>query len=281
MTMGNYPATCIIERILNAEIAERRYMPNNKFDLTGKTALITGAGRGIGREIARTFAHAGADIIVAEYIAENGQRTVAEIKGMGRNALFIEVDVRHPDSVNTMVATALEHFPQIDILVNNAGIAQRTKAEESSDDDWLNMMNVNLNGVFWCCRAVGKHMLERGQGSIVSIASMSGMIVNKPQEQTAYNVSKAGVIMMTKSLGAEWASRGVRVNCVSPGYIGTEMTQEGLSDPELKETWLEMTPMGRVGEPQDIANAVLYLASDEAKFATGTNLVVDGGYTAW
>jgi NAD(P)-dependent dehydrogenase (short-subunit alcohol dehydrogenase family) len=256
-------------------------MPNNKFDLTGKTALVTGAGRGIGREIARTLAHAGADIIVAEYIAENGHSAVSEIESIGRKAVFIEVDVRNPDSVNAMVTTALEQFQQIDILVNNAGIAQRVKAEESSDNDWLNMMNVNLNGVFWCCRAVSKHMLERGQGSIVSIASMSGMIVNKPQEQTAYNVSKAGVIMMTKSLGAEWANRGVRVNCVSPGYIGTDMTLEGLSDPELKETWLEMTPMGRVGEPEDIANAVLYLASDEAKFATGTNLVVDGGYTAW
>lgn len=256
-------------------------MPNNKFDLTGKTALVTGAGRGIGREIARTLAHAGADIIVAEYIAKNGQSAVVEIEGIGRKAVFIDVDVRNPDSVNAMVTTALEQFPQIDILVNNAGIAQRVKAEDSSDDDWMNMMNVNLNGVFWCCRAIGKHMLERGQGSIVSIASMSGMIVNKPQEQTAYNVSKAGVIMMTKSLGAEWANRGVRVNCVSPGYIGTEMTKESLSDPELKETWLEMTPMGRVGEPEDIANAVLYLASDEAKFATGTNLVVDGGYTAW
>lgn len=256
-------------------------MAHNKFDLTGKTALITGAGRGIGLATAHALADAGADIIIGEYIAENGQNAVAEIESKGRKSMFIEVDVRQSNSVDAMVATALENFPQIDILVNNAGIAQRVKAEESSDEDWLNMMNVNLNGVFWCCRAVGQHMLERGQGSIVSIASMSGMIVNKPQEQTAYNVSKAGVIMMTKSLAAEWANRGVRVNCVSPGYIGTDMTKDSMANPDLKSVWLEMTPTGRVGEPEDIANAVLYLASDEAKFATGTNLVVDGGYTAW
>jgi NAD(P)-dependent dehydrogenase (short-subunit alcohol dehydrogenase family) len=256
-------------------------MANTRFDLTGKTALITGAGRGIGLATAHALADAGADIIIGEYIAENGQNAVAEIKSKGRKSMFIEVDVRQSSSVDAMVATALENFPQIDILVNNAGIAQRMKAEDSSDDDWLNMMNVNLNGVFWCCRAVGRHMLERGQGAIVSIASMSGMIVNKPQEQTAYNVSKAGVIMLTKSLAAEWANRGVRVNCVSPGYIGTDMTKSSMADPELKSVWLEMTPTGQVGEPEDIANAVLYLASDEAKFATGTNLVVDGGYTAW
>lgn len=253
----------------------------SRFDLTGKTALITGAGRGIGLATAHALADAGADIIIGEYVAENGQSAAAAMAALGRKSMFIEVDVRDPNSVNAMVATALNSFGQIDILVNNAGIAQRVKAEESSDNDWMNMMNVNLNGVFWCCRAVGQHMLERGQGAIVSIASMSGMIVNKPQEQTAYNVSKAGVIMMTKSLGAEWANRGVRVNCVSPGYIGTDMTKASMDDHELNSVWLDMTPMGRVGEPEDIANAVLYLASDEAKFATGTNLVVDGGYTAW
>jgi len=256
-------------------------MTTNPLDLSGQVALVTGAGRGIGLATARALALAGADVIIAEYIAENGEKAVAEIESMGRNSMFIPVDVRDSESVDDMVATALANFPQIDILVNNAGIAQRMKAEESSDEDWLNMMNVNLNGVFWCCRAVGRHMLERQSGVIVSIASMSGMIVNKPQEQTAYNVSKAGVIMMTKSLGAEWANRGVRVCCVSPGYIGTEMTKNSLSQPELKSTWLEMTPMGRVGEPEDIANAVLYLASPVAKFATGTNLVVDGGYTSW
>lgn len=256
-------------------------MSHADFDLSGQTALITGAGRGIGLATARALASAGADIIVAEYIVENGHKAVAEIEALGRKSMFIEVDVRQPASVNRMAAAALAAFPQIDILVNNAGIAQNVPAEDSSDEEWLNMMDVNLNGVFWCCRALGRHMLARGSGAIVSIASMSGIIVNKPQPQAAYNASKAAVIMLTKSLAAEWAGRGVRVNCVSPGYIGTDMTQASLNIPEYKRIWLEMTPMGRVGAPEDIASAVHYLASPAAKFATGTNLVVDGGYTSW
>jgi NAD(P)-dependent dehydrogenase (short-subunit alcohol dehydrogenase family) len=253
----------------------------NPFDLTGKTALITGAGRGIGREIARTLASAGADIVIAEMIAENGKDAANEMQQMGRKSLFIETDVRDSASVNAMAQTAIDAFGRIDILVNNAGIAQHIASEDATDADWLNVININLNGVFWCCRAIGRHMLQQGAGSIVNIASMSGSIVNKPQPQAAYNVSKAGVIMLTKSLAAEWAGRGVRVNSVSPGYIGTEMTKQGMANTAMSRIWLDMTPMGRIGEPLDIACAVWYLASDAARFATGTDLIVDGGYTAW
>lgn len=256
-------------------------MSNPDFDLTGKTALITGGGRGIGLATARKFAGAGADVIIAEFIAENGEAAAAEIESMGRRSMFIEVDVRRSDSVNQMAQTALDAFPQIDILVCNAGIAQAVPAEECSDFDWLNMIDTNLNGVFYCCRALGNHMLGRGSGAIVNLASMSGMIVNKPQPQAHYNAAKAAVILLTKSLAAEWADRGVRVNCVSPGYIGTDMTKPALSNEEWAAMWHEMTPMGRIGEAVDIANAIHYLASPAAKFATGTNLVVDGGYTSW
>ncbi len=256
-------------------------MSNSDFDLTGQTALITGAGRGIGLATARRLAAAGADVIIAEYIVENGERAAAEIEGMGRKSLFIKVDVRHSDSVNRMAEAALGAFSQIDILVCNAGIAQAVKAEECSDEDWLNMMAVNLNGVFWCCRAIGRHMLERGSGAIVNTASMSGMISNTPQPQSHYNAAKAGVILLTKSLAGEWAGRGLRVNCVSPGYIGTDMTAEGMSNTDWYPKWLSMTPQGKVGAPEDVAAAIYYLASPAAKFTTGSNLVVDGGYTSW
>jgi len=251
------------------------------FDLNGKVALVTGAGQGIGLAIAKTLAQAGADIAIAEFNRERGSTAAEAIKALGRQSQWIETDVRNSSSVNTMLAAVVEQFGKIDILVNNAGIVNNIPAEETSDSDWLNVINVNLNGVFWCCRAAGLHMLERGSGVIVNIASMSGMIVNKPQPQAAYNVSKAGVIMLTKSLAAEWAKGGVRVNSVSPGYIGTEMTKRGMSKTEWSQQWLEMTPMGRIGEATDVAHAVWYLASDAAPFATGTNLVVDGGYTAW
>ena len=256
-------------------------MTNSDFELTGQTALITGAGRGIGLATARRLAAAGADVIIAEFIAENGRKAAAEIESMGRKSLFIEVDVRRSDSVNFMAETALKAFPQIDILVCNAGIAQAVPAEDCSDEDWLNMMAVNLNGVFYCCRAIGRHMLERGSGAIVNTASMSGMISNTPQPQAHYNAAKAGVILLTKSLAGEWADRGLRVNCVSPGYIGTDMTAEGMANMDWYPTWMQMTPQKRVGAAEDVAAAIYYLASPAAKFTTGSNLVVDGGYTAW
>jgi len=254
---------------------------DNLFDLRDRVALITGAGRGIGREIARTLARAGAGIAVAELDAETGREAAKEIEGLGRKAAFFQVDVRDSANVDSLAERVLKRFGHIDILVNNAGVAFNTPAEATSDEEWRQVMEVNLNGLFWCCRTVGKHMLERGKGAIVNIASMSGVVVNKPQPQAHYNASKAGVIMLSKSLAAEWASRGVRVNAVSPGYIGTELTRRGMSNPEWHKAWLELTPLGRVGELSEIAHAVWYLASDAASFATGTNLVVDGGYTCW
>ncbi|HEX2623119.1 MAG TPA: glucose 1-dehydrogenase [Phototrophicaceae bacterium] len=253
----------------------------NAFDLTGKVALVTGAGQGIGLAIAQTLAEAGADIVIADFNRDTGESAAAVIRNMGRRAAFIEVDVRNSRSVAAMTEEAVKALGAIDVLVNNAGIVRNTPAEAVPDDEWLNIINVNLNGVFWCCREVGNYMLGRGHGVIVNIASMSGTIVNKPQPQTAYNVSKAGVIMLTKSLAMEWAQRGVRVNSVSPGYIGTEMTKLGMNKTEWSSVWLEMSPVGRIGEPVDVANAVLYLSCDASAFATGSNLVVDGGYSVW
>ncbi len=251
------------------------------FDLAGRVAIVTGGGRGIGREIALTLARAGADIAIAELDIGPASDCIQEIRDMGREAMLIETDVRQPSSVEAMTQQVAARFGKVDILINNAGIAKNTPAEETPDEEWLGIIDINLNGLFWCCRAVGRRMLENGSGVIVNIASMSGSVVNKPQPQAAYNASKAAVVMLTKSLAAEWAGRGVRVNCVSPGYIGTEMTKMGMNNEEWKRTWLEMTPLGRVGEPAEIAHAVWFLASDAAAYATGTNLTVDGGYTCW
>ena len=253
----------------------------NIFDLTGRVAFITGGGRGIGREIADTLADAGATIAISELDAALGANAAAELNSNGHKAIAVQTDVRSPDSVDNAVKITLEALGKIDILVACAGICVNTPAETTTTDDWLNVININLNGVYWSCRAVGKHMLERGSGAIVNIGSMSGSIVNKPQPQAAYNASKAAVIHLTKSLAAEWADRGVRVNSISPGYIGTEMTKRGLSIPEWGKTWLEMTPMGRLGTPKEVAWGVLYLVSDAASFTTGTDLITDGGYSSW
>jgi NAD(P)-dependent dehydrogenase (short-subunit alcohol dehydrogenase family) len=244
--------------------------------LDARVALVTGAGQGIGAEIARTLANAGAQVVVADRNATTGAEMATAVGG-----LFVELDVTDSSSVKGAVEAVLGALGRIDILVNNAGIVGNSPAESTSDEEWRAILSVNNDGVFWCCREVGRVMLEAGRGSIINIASMSGIVVNRPQPQAAYNVSKAAVIMLTKSLAAEWASRGVRVNAVAPGYVATEFTLRGMSNPEWRDEWLRSTPMGRVAQPAEIAPAVLYLASDAASYVTGSVMVIDGGYTAW
>lgn len=260
----------------------RQNLRQNLMDLTGKTALVTGAGQGIGREIARVLARAHADIIIADRNPTTGEDAVREMIALGQKSFFAPVDVASSASVKTMVDEVYKRVDKVDILVNNAGVAGHTLAEDTADEEWRRVMGINLDGVFWCCRDIGKRMLAQGSGSIVNIASMSGHIVNDPQPQTPYNISKAAVIMLTKSLAVEWAKRGVRVNSVSPGYIATDLVKKALDrQPDWKDRWESMTPMGHLGQPSDVAHAVWYLASDAAKFATGTDLLVDGGYTSW
>lgn len=253
----------------------------NKFDLTGRVALVTGAGRGIGQEIARTLAAAGADIAIAELDAASGEETATQVRTLGRRSSAVQMNVMDLESVRSAVAAVIAEYGQIDILVNNAGICFNVTAQDTTLEQWRRMMGINLDGVWFCCQEVGRHMLERGKGSIVNIASMSGLVVNNPQPQSAYNISKAGVIMLTQCLAAEWAMKNVRVNAVSPGYVNTEMTRRGMDTPEWAKTWMDFTPVRRLGEPWEIAHAVWYLASDASGFAVGSNLVIDGGYTIW
>ena len=198
----------------------------------------------------------------------------------GEVALVLTGTVTSQSDLAAAVERIEKELGALTIAVNNAGIAGAEPAETLPMEKWQKIYDVNVSGVFLSCQAEARVMLPRRKGSIINIASMSGSIVNWPQAQAAYNASKAAVIHLTKSLASEWAARGVRVNCVSPGYIGTAMTEAGFRDhPDWGKVWLEMTPMGRMGTPADVANAVWYLASDAAAFATGTDLIVDGGYT--
>src|SRR6202142_4045935 len=192
------------------------------------------------------------------------------------------VDVTKPGEVTEVADDLVRRLGKIDVLVNNAGIARSmTPAETVTDEHWLNVIDVNLNGTFWCCRAFGNYMLKAKSGSIVNIGSMSGFIVNKPQEQAFYNASKAGVHHLTKSLAAEWGARGVRVNAVAPTYIATPLNAFVKSNPQMYDAWIGGTPMGRMGEVDEIASVVLFLASEAASLMTGSIVLVDGGYTCW
>ncbi len=238
--------------------------------------IVTGGGRGIGLEISRAMRAAGAHVVIAETNAVIGLAAALELQGD-----FIETDVTDSSSVRAMIEAVVAKHGRIDCLVNNAGICRNTPSEDVSDEEWRLVMSIDLDGVFYGCREVGRVMLKQGAGTIVNIGSMSGIISNRPQPQSAYNTAKAGVIHLTKSLAGEWASRGIRVNCISPGYIGTPMTKLGLETPEWRETWLSSTPMGRLGEPTEVASVAVFLASAASSFMTGSNVVVDGGYTSW
>ncbi len=253
-----------------------------KFRLDNKIAIVTGGARGIGFATADALSEAGATVVIADMDGALAVKAAEDLTAKGRNVDQITLDVTDPRAVELVHAEIMKRHTRVDILVNNAGIAKSFIPAETMDDaTWLSVLDVNLNGVFWCCRSFGKTMLERGNGVIVNVGSMSADIVNYPQEQAQYNASKAGVHHLTRSLAAEWASRGVRVNAVAPTYIETELTKEVALDPNIRKHWIDGTPMARLGQPSEIASVILFLASDAASLMTGTIVTVDGGYTCW
>ena len=252
----------------------------DRFSLTGKTALVTGAGRGLGQGMALALAEAGADIAIAELDLAAAEETAAEVGKRGRKALSFKADVTDFDSVQAMFKSAVEEWGHLDILVNNAGFAQPVSVLEMSVQDWDRMLAVDLMGGFLCCKAVAPYMIKQGGGKIVNIASMSSFHVNRDADYAHYNAAKAGVVMLTKTLAVEWARYKIYVNSISPGYCRTPGNAARSDNPAIRAIRVDQGVIKRYGQGyEDLGGAVVYLSSDASSFTTGCNLVVDGGYS--
>jgi sorbose reductase len=249
------------------------------FNLEGRKALVTGAGRGIGRVLAISLAQAGCDVAILEKNIEDAHNVVGEIKKIGKKAAAFQVDVTKKAEVEKAFSAAAKFLGRLDMVINNAGVCIHEAAEDTSEEHFDYIVDTDLKGVFLCCQSAMKVMKPQKKGSIINIASMSGTVSNYPQKQAHYNAAKAGVILLTKCLAVEWVDLGIRVNSISPGYTRTEMTVQ-TSPPEMIAQWESMIPMRRMAEPLELAGAAIYLASDASSYTTGSDIIVDGGYTA-
>jgi NAD(P)-dependent dehydrogenase (short-subunit alcohol dehydrogenase family) len=252
------------------------------FSLDGKKAVVTGGSRGIGKALAEGLAAHGADVaIIVRSTVDRAEAVANDIKASGRDAMVIKADVSDEADIKRAVDEIIARWGCIDILVNNAGVIFPGNSEEYSIDDWRRTMATNLDGVFMVSRTVGQHMIRQKSGSIITVGSMSGFIVNWPFRHTAYNVSKAGVHMLTKGLATEWAEHNIRVNAIAPGYIMTELTGEVLKqNPDVvNNVWVKSAVMNRIGTVDELVGATVYLASGAASFTTGEIITIDGGLT--
>ena len=247
--------------------------------LEKRVAIVTGAGSGIGRASALLFAKEGAKVIVADFVRDSGQQTVSLIKNEGGESIFVESDVSHAVDAQRLVNTAIETYGKLDILFNNAGINLEKTVTETSEDDWSRVINVNLKGVFLCSKYAIPEMIRNGGGVIINTASIRGLVGQ--YHLAAYCASKGGVVLLTKAMALDYGQDNIRVNCVCPGGIETPMHKAFLATlvhPEREtEEMLKKIPLGRIGEPEDVARVALFLASDESAYLTGLAIPVDGG----
>ncbi len=251
-----------------------------RMSLKGKSIYVTGGAQGLGKAMATALAEAGADLAIVDINGEKAAATAKEIaEATGQHVISIKTDVTDPDAVTKMVDTVVDQLGGLDAAFNNAGMSLRIPAEDMDYKDWLRVVDLNLNSIFLCSQAAGRYMLKQGKGSIINTASMSAHIANRPQPQSSYNATKGGVLQLSQSLAIEWAKRGVRVNTISPGYMGTDMT---LNSPDLQpliKQWNEWSPLGRMGKPEELQGIAVYLASDVSTFSTGDDYLIDGGFT--
>lgn len=255
-----------------------------RFRLDERVSLVTGGGSGIGRGFAHALGEAGAKVAVVDMNTQAAESVAHELTVTGADAIALTADVTRPEQVQQMADSVMNHWGSLTIGVNNAGIAGWFDAETMPVEDWRRIMAVNLDGVFYCAQAEARIMLDAGYGKIINTASMSAHISNTPQNQAAYNTSKAGVLHLTRSLATEWAARGVRVNSISPGYTRTALVEQFINGPigaDKYPFWMERTPMGRMAEVSDLVGALVYLASEASDFMTGHDMIIDGGYCAW
>jgi len=246
--------------------------------LKNKVAIVTGAGSGIGRSIALTFAREGAKVVVADLNEKGGSETADLVKKEKGEAIFVKVDVSQAKNIEQMVEDCLKEFGRVDILVNNAGIVKTSPLHETTEEDWDKILGVNLKSVFLSSKKVLPIMLSQGKGKIINVASIAGLVGFS--NLGAYCASKGGIIALTREMALEYAPQKINVNCIAPGVIKTAMTKEMLADETTRKSLESSTPYPRLGEPEDIAQAAVYLASDESDFVNGEILVVDGGWIA-
>jgi len=253
------------------------------FDLTGKTAIVTGAGRGLGQAMANALAQAHASVVIFDVNMQDAESVAGEIQAAGGQAFPAQIDVTDAQQVQAGINQALDRYGNVDILVNNAGVTSRAPFEDLEQSDWERVVGVNLGGIYQCSRWFARSLISRkAPGVIINIASMSGLVGNRGGFNSHYCATKGGVIALTRSLAVEWAPHQIRVNAIAPGYFVTPMTDRLKNiNREFYDELVGRVPLGRFGNSPDLAGAVIYLASEASAYMTGHTLVIDGGYTAW